>query len=142
MSTEGPTIHDGSQTIAVAAYGNGNSLAGNGGSAQFLGVTLSQSVDRTSVLAAAAGAQIYGVLQNKPALGDAADVVIFGITKAVCAAAGVTRGKPQMVTATGAFTDWTAGSAYSQVGYALESATSGQVFAMFFWGAGGVKVLT
>ena len=85
--------------------------------------------------------QIYGVIQNKPATGDAVDVGIYGITKAVAAAAGVTRGKPQMVTATGAFTDWTAGSGYSQVGYALESATTGQIFTMAI-GVAMPKVLT
>jgi hypothetical protein len=141
MATEGFLLHDGTQTIAAANYGNNQSLAGPGGSGQFLGAVLSQSADRTSVLASVAGQQIYGVIQNKPATGDAVDVALFGVTKAVAAAAGVTRGKPQMVTATGAFTDWTAGSGYAQVGYALESATNGQIFSMVI-GVAMPKVLT
>lgn len=132
MATEGPTIHDGSQTVAAANYGNTTGFAGPGGSAQFLGVVLSQTVDRTVAVGTVAGAQVYGVLQNKPAIGQAADVLIFGITKAVCAAAGSTHGKPQMMTATGAFTDWTATGNKAQIGYALETAVSGQIFTMFF----------
>jgi len=141
MATESPNIRDGSQTVAAANYGNTQSLAGPSGSGQYLGVILSQSTDRTSVLVSAAGAQGYGILQNKPNLGQACDVVIFGITKAVVAAAASTRGKPQMFTATGAVTDWVAGSAYSQIGYALESGSSGQIITMFY-GATPPKVLT
>ena len=78
MATESPNIRDGSQTVAAANYGNTQSLAGPSGSGQYLGVILSQSADRTSVLVSAAGAQGYGILQNKPNLGAVCDVVIFG----------------------------------------------------------------
>lgn len=142
MATESPLLHDGSQTTAIANYYNpGSALAGPGGSGQYLAVLLSQVTDRKVILASALGQQIYGVLQNKPALGQAADVGIFGVTKAVAGASAVTRGKPQMVDATGAFTDWTAGSAYAQVGYALESAASGAIFSMAI-GVAQPKVLT
>jgi hypothetical protein len=140
MATEGPLLHDGSN-VAAANYGNAAGLAGPSGSGQFLAVALSQAADRTVVLASTLGQQIYGVLQNKPALGDAADVGFIGATKAVAAAAGVTRGKPQMVTATGAFTDWVPGAANSQVGYAQESAVSGQIFTLSM-GATSPKILT
>jgi hypothetical protein len=131
MATESPAIHDGSQTVAAANYSNTQSLAGPSGSGQFLGVALTVSTSRSVTLASVAGQQIYGVLQNKPTSGAVADVVIFCITKAVAAAAGVTAGKPQMVTATGAFTDWTSTGNKAQVGYAIETATSGQVFTLF-----------
>ena len=141
MATESPLLHDGSKTVAAAAYNNTQSLAGPSGSGQFLGVALSQSVDRTSVLVSATGQQGYGILQNKPKLGEVCDVGIFGITKAVVASAGSTRGKPQMFTSTGAVTDWTTGSSYAQIGYAPESGSSGQIITMVY-GATPPKVLT
>lgn len=141
MATESSNLHDGSQTVAGANYSNGQSLAGPGGSAQFLAAVLSQVADRTTLLGSVAGSQIYGVIQNKPTLGQAIDVVYMGVTKAVAAAAAVTRGKPQMITATGAFTDWVAGAANAQVGYALESAVSGQIFTLMI-GTPSPKVLT
>jgi hypothetical protein len=142
MATESPMMNDGAQTVAAANYYNpGSALAGPGGSGQFLAVALSQSADRTSVLASVLGQQIYGILQNKPALGEVCDVCIHGISKAVVGAAATTRGKPQMVDATGAITDWTAGSSYAQVGYALESGASGAIVALFV-GATSPKVLT
>ena len=136
MATEAPLIHDGAQTIAVANYGNTQSLAGPSGSGQFLCVALSGSVDRTVVLATAAGQQIYGILQNKPGLGQAADVGIFGITKAVAGAA-ITRGAPLMAASTGAVIAWTSTSNKVQIGYALESASAiSQVITMFLGNTG------
>ena len=129
MTTEATLQHN-SETVAAANYGNAQSLAGPSGSGQFLAVALSQSADRTSVLASVAGQQIWGILQNKPATGDAADVATGGITKAMVGTGGTTRGKPQMVTAAGAITDWTAGSGYSQIGYAIESGVAGVLVAL------------
>jgi hypothetical protein len=131
MATESPLIHDGAQTVAAANYGNAAGLAGPSGSGQFLAVALSQAADRTSVLASVAGQQIYGILQNKPALGEVADVAIFGVSKAVVGAAASTRGKPQMVDATGAITDWTATGNKAQIGYAIESGASGAIISLF-----------
>jgi hypothetical protein len=142
MATESPLLHDGSQTVAAANYNNpASALAGVGGSGQFLAVALSTSADRTSVLASVAGQQIYGILQNKPAAGQAANVGISGVTKAMVGSAASTRGHPQMVDATGAVTDWTAGSGYSQIGYAIESGVSTQIITMFI-GPTSPKVLT
>ena len=141
MASESPLIHDGAQLTATANYYNpGSALAGPGGSGQFLGVIVSQSADRKATVAGA-GVQIYGVLQNKPASAEVCDIGIFGITKAVAGASAVTHGKPQMTDSTGAFTDWVSGSANAQVGIALESAVSGQIFSMFI-GATSPKVLT
>ena len=129
MATEGPFLHDGSQIAA-----------GNYSSSQFLAVTQSTTADRTVVLAAAIGAQIYGVLQNKPTVGQAADVAFVGISKAV-AGGTITRGDKLMTNASGQLITWTAGSAYAQVGLAQESAVVNQVFSAFLWGA-QPKVLT
>lgn len=141
MATESPLIHDGSQTVAAANYSNTAALGGNGGSAQFFAVALSLSVARTSVLASSAGQQIYGILQNKPVAEEAADVGIFGITKAQVGTGGSTLGKPQMVTASGSVTDWTSGSGYAQIGIALETGAAGAIITMFV-GATSPKVLT
>lgn len=136
MATDSPLIHDGAQTVAAANYGNSQSLAGPSGSGQFLAVAASQSADRTSVLASSAGQQIYGILQNKPATGEACDVGIFGVTKAVVGSAGSTHGKPQMVDSTGAVTDWTATGNKAQIGYALETGVSGAIISVFLGATG------
>lgn len=141
MATESPLIHDGAQTVAAANYGNGAGLAGPGGSGQFLAVALSQAADRTSVLASVLGQQVYGILQNKPAAGEVADVGIFGVSKAQVGVSGSTHGKPQMVDATGAVTDWVAGAGNAQIGNAIESGSSGAIITLFI-GAPSPKVLT
>jgi hypothetical protein len=150
MATEGILLHDGTQTVAAANYGNGANLPGTNtagttggatGSGQFLCVKLSTSVARTSVLVAALGSPVYGILQNKPGTGQAADVGIYGITKAVVGAAGSTLGLPQMSAADGRVTDWASGAASCQIGWALETGVAGQVISIFFNGTNN-KVLT
>ena len=137
-------IRDGTQTIAAANYGNGANLAGTNtagttggatGSGQFLCVALSTSVARTSVLASTLGQQIYGVLQNKPGAGQAADVCIFGVTKAVVGVGGVTLGLPLYTDATGAVINWATGSGKVQIGFAYETAVAGAVTEIFLFGA-------
>ena len=148
MATESPLLHDGAQTVAAANYGNNAGLAGSNtggttggasGSGQYLAVVLT-SAGRTSAVASTAGAQIYGILQNKPASGGACDVGIFGVSKAV-AGGTIAAAQPLAVNASGQLVAWTSGNSYAQVGYAIESAVSGQVFTAFI-GATSPKVLT
>jgi hypothetical protein len=150
MATEGINLHDGTQTIAAANYGNGANLAGTNtagttggstGSGQFLAVALSTSVARTSVLASVLGQQIYGILQNKPGTGQAADVVVFGVTKAVVGVGGVTLGLPVYVDATGCVINWVTGSGKVQIGFSYETGVAGQVITIFLFG-GQQKLLT
>src|SRR3954471_8367514 len=75
MATEGPLIHDGSQTTAAADLS----------SSQFLAVKITAA--RSVNLASTGGEVAYGILQNKPTSGQAADVGILGISKAVGGAA-------------------------------------------------------
>ena len=75
MATEGPLFHDGSQTTAAADLS----------SSQFYAVKITAA--RQVNLASTGGEAIYGILQNKPLSGQAADVGIFGISKAVAGAA-------------------------------------------------------
>jgi hypothetical protein len=76
---------------------------------------------------AAAGALTLGVLQNSPILGEPANVMIEGISKAL--AGGTIAVGAKLTTAVGgAFT--TAATGNIIVGIALESAVSGQIFSM------------
>lgn len=77
MATESPLIHDGSQCVAAADYLTTPK--------QFYGVYISAS--RTVTVAALANHRIYGILQNTPESGQAADVGILGVSKAVAGAA-------------------------------------------------------
>ena len=150
MALEGPLLHDGSQTTsavdaskATAAY-YGINTAGlvpgaASGSGQFLFVYLSAS--RAVTPSGTAGRQVYGVLQNAPKTGQAADVGIFGITKVVTGSGGVTAGSIVMSDANGCAINWTAGSSYSQVGMAIETVAANAVATIYFWGSSN-KVLT
>jgi hypothetical protein len=88
MATEGPLTHDGSQTTSNSDLsgpstlnpgGTGATLAGQNGSGQFLAVKLVGA--RLVDLVTANSDTVYGVLQNKPPAGMAADNGISGVTK-------------------------------------------------------------
>ena len=91
MATESPLIHDGSQTVAAAS------------------LTTSQFY------------AIYGILQNKPASGQAADVGFLGVSKAIAGAA-ITAGAALMTDTSGRLI--TATSTNHRVGYAIESVSA------------------
>lgn len=130
MATEGPFLRDGGQCIAAGNYGNNQSLPGNGGSGQFLAVYLSAA--RTVALATVQGQRIRGILQNKPALGDAADVCLLGISKAFCGAT-VAAGAILMVNSSAEVITWTAGTGLFQIGQALEAGVNGQIITIDVW---------
>lgn len=118
MTTEAPLMKDGAQCVAAANYWNpASALYGPQGSGQFLLVFLSGP--RTVTLQTTQGALCYGVLQNAPTLGQAADVAISGITKVVVGAA-VTAGQELMADTNGRAITQT--STNRKVGMALESA--------------------
>lgn len=129
MATEGPLIHDGSQTQAGADLS----------AKQFFAVKIDTSADRQVVLASTGGEGIYGILQNKPAAGQAADVGIAGITKAQCGGT-VTRGDLLMTDTAGKLI--TATSTNHAIGIALESGVAGVVITVAIVSGLGVgKVL-
>jgi hypothetical protein len=148
MATESPLLHDGSQCVSNFDARNssvtGTTLAGPSGSGQFLAVLLATTADRTIVQTSSGstGQLIYGILQNKPSTGIAADVGIFGITKAVAASTTITAGSEVMTSGssmTGRLTLYstTVGPGTARLGRALESATTaGQVFTMALYGFG------
>ena len=95
MATESPLLHDGGQTTAAADLS----------SSQFYAVKITAA--RSVNLANSGGEFIYGILQNKPTSGQAADVGILGVSKAVAGAAFsagaalMTNTSAQLITATG-----------------------------------------
>jgi hypothetical protein len=128
MATEGPLYRDGAQCVAAANYFNpASALSGPGGSGQFLAVFISAA--RTVSLAIVAtwvppAGGFYGILQNTPPLGIAADVALPpSITKAV-AGNTWTVGQQLMVLAdgTGRLTPFVAGAHNWIVAQALEAA--------------------
>lgn len=117
MTTESPLMMDGAQCVAAANYWNpATPLYGPQGSGQYLLVYLSGP--RTVTLQSVAGAICYGVLQNAPAQGAAANVAIAGITKVVAGAA-ITAGVELQADTNGRAITFASGR---KVGMALESA--------------------
>lgn len=116
MATESPLIHDGSQTTAAADLSTG--LTGQGGTGQFLAVKITGS---RQVNVCTTGDYIYGVLQNKPASGQAADVGILGVTKAMSGGT-VTAGDYLSVDSSSRFV--TASSTFARVAVAIEGAAA------------------
>lgn len=135
-ATEGPLTHDGSQTTANSDMsgpatlnpgGTGPAIAGQNSSGQFLAVKIVGS--RLVDVANSGGEQIYGILQNKPAAGQAADVGISGISKAV-AGGVVTAGNNLMTDTAGRLVPaGGSGAAAYRVAQAIEgAAATGTIF--------------
>lgn len=139
MATEGVLLHDGAQCVAAADYSNTAALLGQGGSGQFYGVYVSAA--RTVAIGNALGKRIYGILQNKPKLGEAADVGVLGPSK-MLANGTIAAGAQLMSDAGGLVITWTAGSGYTQIGVALEAAVAGQIFTGYVYGPGAPLLLT
>jgi hypothetical protein len=124
MATEGPLIHDGAQCTAAANYYNpASALDGPNGSGQFLFVYVSAA--RVVTVQTSSGGAVYGILQNTPASGQAADVGIMGISKVVAGAA-ITAGANLMCDTAGRAIAQTSTNIIAAV--ALEAATAaGQI---------------
>lgn len=144
MATESPLIHDGSQTVAGSDFRNstysGSTRLGPSGSAQFSAVRLSTVADRTVLGCTVSGQQIYGILQNKPAIGEAADVGIFGVSKMVCGTTSFTAGQKLQADSSGNMVLYSSGAGIYACAIALETPVSpGQVFsaALYGFGLGG-----
>lgn len=143
MATESPLFHDGSQTISVADYRNstntGTTHMGPSGSAQFQAVRLSTLVDRTVLLCTATGQPIYGILQNKPQLGEAADVGFFGVSKVICGAtASITSGVKLMADSSGCMIAYSSAAGQASCGFAIETPSApSAVFTAFIYGGAG-----
>lgn len=120
-ATEGPFMNDGSQVTAAADLS----------ASQFLGVKLTAS--RAVNLITASTDYPYGVLQNKPKSGDAADVVLVGICKAK-AGALITAGAKLMFNTSAQVITWVSGAGNVIAGQAIEGASgTGVIITMLVW---------
>jgi hypothetical protein len=120
MATEAPLIKDGAQCTAAANYYNpASALDGPGGSGQFLCVYISAA--RVVTVQTSSGGDVYGILQNTPASGQAADVGLLGVSKAVAGAA-ISAGALLQSDANGRVITQTGSGAV--VGRAIEAATA------------------
>lgn len=142
MATESPLMHDGAQTVSGFDARNGTitgtTRIGPNGSAQFLAVKLSSTTDRTVSLCTTSTERPYGILQNKPSTGIAADVGIDGVSKAVAGTTTITNGLPLMVGSSGVLIPFTTSSQGFCIGQAIEAPTAvGQVFTARIYGASG-----
>ena len=116
MATEAPLIHDGAQTTAAADLS----------SSQFYAVKITAA--RQVNLASTGGEFIYGIVQNKPTLGQAADVGFLGVSKAAAGAA-FSAGVALMTDTTGRLI--TATGTNHRVATSIEAATAaGQLIAV------------
>lgn len=82
MAVEGQSLSVGF-VAAGENLSNTAGLAGPNGSGQFLAVKLSTAADMTILGQRSANARVFGILQNNPALGSAANVQTAGPSKAV-----------------------------------------------------------
>src|SRR5690348_7623622 len=129
MATESPLTHDGSQMTASEDMSTG--LTGANSTGQFLAVLVSGA--RTVAHDSTGGSVIYGILQNAPKLGQAADVGVLGISKAMAGAA-ITAGAQLQSNSAGRVI--TATSTNHRFAIALEAATgAGQIISVLVNGA-------
>lgn len=82
MAVEGPLVRVG-WMVAGENLSNTAGLQGPNGSGMFLAVKQSTAADATILGQRSANARVYGILQNNPVSGVAADVGISGPSKAV-----------------------------------------------------------
>lgn len=94
---------------------------------QYRGMIASTAANHTAVLASVAGQQIIGILRNEPEAGEACEIVVEGVAKAI-AGGTIVRGDRLSVASTGALVASTGAGAI--VGVALESAASGAIFSV------------
>lgn len=115
MATESPNLHDGTQTTAAADLST----------KQFYLVKLSAA--RAVNIVAGITDIPYGVLQNKPKSGEAADVVFLGVSKLI-AGATIAAGVSLQPNASGQAITRVTGAGTTLIGYSLEAAVVNQVF--------------
>lgn len=111
----------------------GTTLNGPNGSGQFFPVYTSTvaGADRqvrlgSTAVTGSSAVQWVGVLQNTPGPGEAADILVMGVSKVVAGSTSITNGTllmPSSATAS-LMVPWVSGANGPPVGYALETPTS------------------
>lgn len=141
MSVEGPRIDVG-YLIASGDYRNstnsGTTHYGPNGSPQFLAVKLSSTADLTVTIMATSTERMFGILQNKPSTGIAADVTVFGVSKVIAGTTTITNGMAITFGSSGVALPYSTAGAGFCGGQALEApTTAGQIFSALIYGVGG-----
>lgn len=146
MAVEGPRIDLG-YLLSTADLRNstysGSTRLGPNGSGQFLAVKVSTVGTLCAQLTTANGARAIGIVQNKPNAGEALDVTIFGVSKAVAGTTTITAGARLMADSSGALALYSSAADVQAIGVALEAPTAvGQIFSacIFGFGAGGGSI--
>ncbi len=95
---------------------------------------LSTVADRTVLGCTVSGQQVYGVIQNKPSTGLAADVGIMGVSKVVCGTTSVSAGSKIQADSSGNAVAYSSAAGIYAAGVALETPTAaGQIISAFIY---------
>lgn len=140
MAVEGPGLDIG-YLLSTADMRNssitGTTLGGPNGSGQFLAVRLSTASDYTFALATSSLAEVIGILQSKPNVGEAGDIRFVGVSKAVSGSTAITPGVDLMADTDGQLVPYSSGAGAPRCGKALNAASAvGNVFSMLVYGVG------
>lgn len=141
MAVEAPLLHIG-YLQSTGDYRNstlsGTTHTGPNGSPQYQFVKVSTVGDLAVQLCTAAGQVTLGVLQNKPGVGDAADVGYGGISKVVCGTTTVLAGGKIMTDSSGCAVAYSSAAGVASAGIAVMTPQSvGEVFSAFIFGPSG-----
>lgn len=100
-------------------------LTGQDTSGQFLAVKCSTAADFTALHCSTGNERMMGILQNKPKLGEACNIMTHGESKVMLGSATITRGSLLEVNSAGRLI--VAASGHIAVGELLESGTTGDI---------------
>ena len=146
MAVDGPGLDDGFALAGIDFRDStftGTTHLGPNGSLQYSAVRLSTLADHTVLGCTVAGQLAYGIIQNKPSTGEAADVRFLGISKAIAGATSVVAGLDLMVDASGYLVAYASGATVARFGRAITTpAAVGEIFtaAIYGFGAGGGSI--
>jgi hypothetical protein len=140
MAIEGPGLDIGYLTSTGDMRNSsitGTTLGGPNGSGQFLFVKVSTANDFVFAGCTANTDRAIGVLQNKPAVGEAGDIRFLGVSKLVAGSSAIAPGMDLMPDTDGQAIPWTTVISNQRVARSLNAATAvGQVFSAIIYGQG------
>jgi hypothetical protein len=143
MAVEAILLTDGALHVSTADLRNstnsGTTRMGPNGSGQFLAVKQSTVTGGVVYPTTLNGQTAYGVIQNKPGVGDVAAVAVFGLTKAVAGTTTITPALDLMVDTSGCMIPYATAANQArfarQAGPTLPTAV-GEVFTVALYGIG------
>lgn len=143
MATENNLIVDGVNFVSTNDMRNstmsGTTRMGPSGSGQFLAVRASTVTAGVFYPTTANGVAGYGILQNKPVVGEVGAIAIFGVSKAVAGTTTITAGGDLMVDSSGCLVAYSSAAGQARFGKqvgATVPAAVGEVFSALIYGGG------